>query len=54
MHGDEDSFSFLHLLGSVLIVIGGNTQNGYIPEGKRLKTNLNCRGYSIPLTLYAW
>ena len=35
----------------VLIVIGGNNQNGYIPEGTRLKTTLNCRGYSIPLKI---
>ena len=39
---------------SVLIAIGGNTQNGYIAGGKGLKTTLNCRGYNIPLTLYAW
>ena len=35
-------------------MIGDNTQNGYIAGGTRLKTTLNCRGYSIPLTLYAW
>ena len=32
----------------------GNTQSGYIAGGTRLKTTLNCRRYSIPLTLYAW
>ena len=39
---------------SFLIVIGGNTQNGYIAGGTRLKTTLNCLGYSIALTPYAW
>ena len=38
----------------VLIVIGGNTQNGHIAEGTRFKTNWKRRGYSILLTLYAW
>ena len=37
-----------------LTVIGGTTQNGYNAEGTRLKTTLNRRGYSIPLTPYAW
>ena len=39
---------------SVLIVIGGNTQNGYVAEGTGNQTTLNHRGYSVALALYAW
>ena len=39
---------------SVLIVIGGNTQNGHVAEGTRNQTTLNHRGYSVALALYAW
>ena len=38
---------------SVLIVIGGNTQNGYIAGGTGLKTTLIVVDTAC-LTLYAW
>ena len=49
----ENSFKLAScMFWSVLIVIGGNTQNGYIAGGTRLKTTWNSRGYSIPLALH--